>query len=138
MSVRGRGPRCGIDPSSGSVAPPFPCAALAVAATLPWWLTHLQTVGSGILALGSTHWSDAVILLVGGLILSRLCYLAAVSQVAQVARLMQVAFDLYRHAILKQMDLTLPSNLKAERGLWNQLTHQVLASEAALMFERLT
>jgi hypothetical protein len=91
----------------------------------------LALVGSGILALGSTLWSDAVILLVGGLILSRLCYLAAVSQVAQVARLMQVAFDLYRHAILKQMDLTLPSNLKAERGLWNQLTHQVLAGSAA-------
>jgi hypothetical protein len=87
----------------------------------------LLAVGGGIvMVLGDAVWPAAVVVLVGGLVLSRLCYLAAVSQVAQLAGLIRVAFDLYRHAILVQLGQATPSDLSAERTLWIHLTYQML------------
>jgi hypothetical protein len=91
----------------------------------------LALVGGGTLAVGGIDWSTAAEALIGGLLLSRLCYLAAVSQLAQLASLMRVAFDLYRHAILTQLHVTIPSDLEAERGLWKRLTQELFADVAA-------
>jgi hypothetical protein len=91
----------------------------------------LALVGGGTLVLGGIGWPSAAAALIGGLLLSRLCYLAAVSQLAQLASLMRVAFDLYRHAILTQLHLAIPSDLDAERGLWQRLTQELFVDVAA-------
>jgi hypothetical protein len=91
----------------------------------------LALVGGGTLAVGGIGWPGAAGVLVGGLLLSRLCYLAAVSQLAQLASLMRVAFDLYRHAILTQLHLAIPGDLDAERGLWQRLTQELFVDVAA-------
>jgi hypothetical protein len=60
---------------------------------------------------------------IGGLLLARACYLAAVNQSIMYGRLVRVAFDLYRHEILKKMHMQVPDNLIAERLLWDMLTN---------------
>jgi hypothetical protein len=37
-----------------------------------------------------------------------------------------VGFDLYRHEILRQMDLEVPQDFETERALWHRLTAQLL------------
>ena len=91
----------------------------------------LAVGGGAVMVLGDAVWPAAVVVLVGGLVLARLCYLAAVSQVTQLAGLMRVAFDLYRHAILAQLGLATPSDLPAERTLWIDLTYQMLDGSVA-------
>jgi len=60
-----------------------------------------------------------------GLILARMCYLAAVNQAITYGVLVRVAFDFYRHEILKQMHVPVPDNLVEERLLWNTLNSVV-------------
>ncbi len=91
-------------------------------------LTALGIVGAVVLAVEGALWPGGVIVLVAGLVLSRLAYLAAVSQASEFARLIRVAFDLYRQEILSQMGLTLPVNLSAERALWRRLTDEIIAA----------
>ncbi len=90
--------------------------------------TALALGGAGVFALAGGHWIALIAVLLGGLLLSRLCYRAAVSQAAEVASLLRVGFDLYRHDILRQMDLEVPADLAAERALWRQLTTELLGS----------
>lgn len=89
--------------------------------------TTLALAGTAVLILAGGHWTAAIVTLLGGLALSRLCYRAAVSQAAELKSLMWVAFDLYRHEILRQMDLEIPGDLATERALWAQLTTETLA-----------
>jgi hypothetical protein len=86
----------------------------------------LALVGAATLGLAGGQWAVAIAVLVGGVLLSRLCYRAAVSQAEDLGSMLRVAFDLYRSAILKQMGVEHPSDLAAERALWQQLTDQVL------------
>jgi hypothetical protein len=89
--------------------------------------TGAAGVGGPMLILVGGHWLAAVITIVGGFLLARLCYRAATSQAMEVANLVKVGFDLYRHDILRQMDLEVPADLDAERALWGQLTAETLA-----------
>ena len=56
-----------------------------------------------------------------GLLLARACYSAAVNQAMNYGKMVRVAFDHYRHEILKQMHLSAPDNLVDERLLWDSL-----------------
>lgn len=88
--------------------------------------TGLALTGAAALALAGSRWIDALIVLVIGLVLSRLCYRAAIGQAVALGSQLGVAFDLYRHDILRQMDLEVPTDLEAERALWQQLTRELL------------
>jgi hypothetical protein len=81
-----------------------------------------------------------VLWLVAGLVLARLCYVAAVREAGQVGTLIRVAFDLYRSTILQQLGVTEPTDLAKERALWQQLTLPRLdaATAAALAAQRAT
>jgi hypothetical protein len=84
--------------------------------------TALAFGGLLTFGLAGGQWIAAIVTLVGGVVLARLCYRAAVSQAAELAGLLSVGFDLYRHELLRQMDLKIPKDLGAERELWPQLT----------------
>ena len=64
---------------------------------------RLALTAAAVLGLAAGQWLRALGVLLAGLLLAYLCYRAAVSQAAEFARIMRVAFDLYRHAILTQM-----------------------------------
>ena len=92
-------------------------------------LLNLSLVFVG-LGLGATivvgllgrHVVSGLLWLLGGLVLARLCYGAAVRQASEVGSLIRVAFDLYRQAILQQLGVEPPSDLTQEQALWQQLT----------------
>jgi hypothetical protein len=65
----------------------------------------------------------------GGLLLARLCYYAALSPAGGYGNLVRVAFDFYRGEILKQMRIELPPDRTSERMLWEHLTQRVYAYE---------
>ena len=89
-------------------------------------LAVLGVGGSLVLAFGQQV-RVAVAVLAAGLILSRLSYAAAVSQVSEFARLIRVAFDLYRHDIISQLGMTCPADLPSERAMWQRLTNELVA-----------
>lgn len=67
----------------------------------------------------------ALWLLVTGVVtvlLARFCYLAAVVQATDYGQHVRVAFDLYRHEVLKQMHIPLPKSLEEESALWEALS----------------
>jgi hypothetical protein len=64
---------------------------------------------------------NALIILAAGLVLSHLCYRAAVTQATELARTVWVAFDLYRSAILEHFHEERPATLEEERLLWQRL-----------------
>lgn len=66
-----------------------------------------------------------VLVFAGGLLLAWFCYQGAVSQAAGYGNLIRVAFDLYRHEILKQMRIDVPDNLMDEGELWTALNQWV-------------
>jgi hypothetical protein len=82
--------------------------------------------GGAALGLFGGNWSVALVILVGGLLLSWLCYRAGVSQAAELGTNLRVAFDLYRYDILTQLGLEHPADLAAERALWQRLTDEML------------
>lgn len=88
--------------------------------------TGLALTGGAALALAGSRWIDALVVLVVGMVLARLCYRAAIGQAVALGSQLGVAFDLYRHDILRQMDLEVPADLEAERALWQQLTRELL------------
>jgi len=57
-----------------------------------------------------------------GLSLAIGLYYTAISQATVYGKLVRVAFDLYRHEILKQMHIPVPDNLFKERTVWDMLT----------------
>ncbi len=84
-------------------------------------LTMLAFGGAIAVLLTDRLWWLFAIVFLGGLLLARICYLAAVSQAVDYGESVRVAFDLYRHDILKQMHIPLPDNLFKERLLWELL-----------------
>jgi hypothetical protein len=82
--------------------------------------------GAPILALAGGNLTAALIVLAGGLLLSRLCYRAAVSQAVELGNRLRVGFDLYRHEILRQLNLEIPADFEEERALWQKLTAEML------------
>jgi len=83
--------------------------------------SYLAFLGVVVLGLVGSQERNALILLVIGLVLSQLCYRAAVSQATELARGIWVAFDLYRFSILEQLREEEPADLDAERALWQRL-----------------
>jgi len=88
---------------------------------LSMMLTMLALGGGTAVLLANRLWWLFGAVFLGGLLLARLCYLAAVSQAVDYGESVRVAFDLYRHDILKQMHIPLPDNLFKERLLWELL-----------------
>lgn len=105
---------------SGSQAPMMGLLNLSVV------FTGLALAGAPVLALAGGNWTAALGVLVGGLLLARLSYRAAVSQATELGNLLRVGFDLYRHEILRQLNLEIPADLEEERALWRKLTAEML------------
>jgi hypothetical protein len=84
-------------------------------------LTLLALGGGGALFLTYRYWWLGVLVFIGGLALARTCYVAASNQAMDYGQLVRVAFDFYRHDILKQMHIAVPDNLVEERLLWDAL-----------------
>jgi hypothetical protein len=93
------------------------------------YLAFLAVVVLGLL--GSQEFA-ALLALVVGLVLSQLCYRAAVTQATDLARTIWVAFDLYRFSILEQLREEKPGDLGAERALWARLAERLRDLEAPL------
>lgn len=116
-------------PSLVTLLPEALCTQLDTALTpmvallnLSMLLTLLTLGGGVILLLAHWHWWLVALIFVGGLVLAHMCYRAAVNQALDYGRLVRVAFDFYRHEILKQMHIPVPDNLVEERHLWDALT----------------
>ncbi|MFN8591755.1 MAG: hypothetical protein U0031_09880 [Thermomicrobiales bacterium] len=90
----------------------------------------LAPLGMIVLGVMGSRWVAAIVTTVVVFILARLCYLAAVSQAAELASQLRVAFDLYRYEILNQLDFDRPGDLAAERDLWRRLASEILAIPA--------
>jgi hypothetical protein len=89
-------------------------------------LLTLLAVGGGVsLLLTDKAWWWGVFVFLAGLVLARACYVAAANQAADYGQFVRVAFDLYRHDILKQMHVPVPDNLVEERLLWDALNAMV-------------
>jgi hypothetical protein len=91
------------------------------------YLAFLAVVVLGLL--GSQELT-ALLVLVVGIVLSQLCYRAAVTAATDLARNIWVAFDLYRFSILAQLREQEPSNLDEERALWQRLAERRHALDA--------
>ncbi|MEZ4563364.1 MAG: hypothetical protein R2853_11555 [Thermomicrobiales bacterium] len=97
-------------------------------------LLNLSVVFCGLAGLGilagmlTRQWLTMILLCSGSIVLSRLTYRAAVSQAAEVASMLRVAFDLYRYDILGQLGKPSPEDMAAERALWLSLTREVLGA----------
>ena len=87
--------------------------------------TALALIGAAVLGLVGANWLVAFVILVGGLLLAWLCYMAGVSQAAELGTNLRVAFDLYRYDILSQLGQERPADLAEERALWQRLTDQM-------------
>jgi len=79
------------------------------------------TAAIALLMWGQTWWLFPVAVL-GGCGAARLCYCAAVTQAAGYGALIRAAFELYRHRILNEMGIELPSSFEDEQYLWKALT----------------
>jgi hypothetical protein len=75
--------------------------------------------------LSFTKWWLGVLTFIGGLVLARVCYVAASNQAVDYGQLVRAAFDFYRHDVLKQMHIVVPDNLVEERLLWDALNVMV-------------
>lgn len=82
--------------------------------------------GFAVVGVVGGRWPIAIVFLIGGAVAARLCYRAAVSQAVAFSILLEVAFDLFRHEILRQMDVSVPDDLPDERELWRQMTRRLL------------
>jgi hypothetical protein len=85
----------------------------------------LAVVGGPVFAWLSRGWLWFATILTAELFLAWLCYLAAVTQAVEYGKVVRVAFDLYRHEILKQMHVAVPDNLALETALWTSLTEWI-------------
>ena len=84
-----------------------------------------------VLGLVGQQWPAALTVAAGGGVLAWLGYHAALSQALEVTSQTRAAFNLYRHAILTQMGLTIPDTMAAERALWQFLTKELLGQPPA-------
>jgi hypothetical protein len=83
--------------------------------------SYLAFLAVVVLGLMGSQELTALLVLVVGVVLSQLCYRAAVSQATDLARTIWVAFDLYRFSILDQLREEAPADLDAEHALWQRL-----------------
>lgn len=105
---------------SGALAPMMALLNLSVV------FVALALAAVVVLGLLAAKWIAAVVWLLAGSLLAWLCYRAAVSQAMELGSMLRVAFDLYRHEILRQWNLETPAGQAAERALWQRLTNDLL------------
>jgi hypothetical protein len=86
------------------------------------YLAFLAVVVLGLLG---TQELNALLILAAGVVISHLCYRAAVTQATEFARAVWVAFDLYRSLILEQLHEERPATLEEERVLWQRLAERM-------------
>jgi len=67
----------------------------------------------------------------GGLLLSRMAYLAAVMSAAVFGDLVRSCFDLFRGDLLTRLGWQIPADLPAERRLWTALSQQLYRRSAS-------
>ena len=79
-----------------------------------------------VLGVVGQQWTAAIGVAIVGGVLAWLGYQGAVNQTLEVTTQIRVAFNLYRHEILKQMGLDIPDTMAAERALWQTLTRELL------------
>lgn len=80
-------------------------------------------VGGGWLLFGGVYRPLLFVAVVGGGILfARVFYETAVQSAVEYGVLIRTAFDLYRHQLLKALDLPVPASPTRERLLWPKLT----------------
>jgi hypothetical protein len=82
--------------------------------------------GGAMLGFVGGLWTTALSVFVVGVVLAWLCYRAAVAQAAEAGRHLHAAFDLYRHEILKQLNLDVPGDRETESALWEELSRQMV------------
>lgn len=93
----------------------------------------LWAVGAAVvLGPGTGDWRVAAGCLVVGLAAANLCQRAALGQAQELGTQLRVGFDLYRHEILRQMDVDVPADPDDERALWRQLTLELLGAPDAV------
>lgn len=85
-------------------------------------------IGFGIAGLASLVW---VLCAVGGVILARLSYLAAVASAAVFGDLVRSCFDLFRGDLLTHLGWQMPDTLPDERALWIALGQQLYRRSAS-------
>jgi hypothetical protein len=85
----------------------------------------LTPVAVVVLGPAGLLWGAAIAVVVT-LLLSRLCYGAAVSQAAEVGVRVNAAFDLYRSALLTQLEQGRTGELATERARWRQMAGDML------------
>jgi hypothetical protein len=86
---------------------------------------YLAILAVVVLGLLGSQELTALLALMVGIVLSQLCYRAAVTQATDLARNIWVAFDLYRFSILEQLREQEPGNLDEERALWRRLAERL-------------
>jgi len=91
----------------------------------------LAVVGAAAFLLSPPMWAGVLASLLGGVVLSRMCYAVATFQARQLANAFRVGFDLYRHAILTHLGLPIPGDVEEERALWARLGAEILARQPA-------
>ncbi|HKP76381.1 MAG TPA: hypothetical protein VJT67_12710 [Longimicrobiaceae bacterium] len=77
--------------------------------------------GVYLLGWNRSAWMFAIPVVAGAL-LARGCYLAAVSQAVSYGNLIRVAYDFYRHLVLKNLRVPIPEELDDEMELWDALS----------------
>ena len=96
---------------------------------------YLAFLAVVVLGLMGTQELNALFILAAGLVLSHLCYRAAVTQATELARTVWVAFDLYRSAILEHFHEERPATLEEERLLWQRLGERLHQMDEPLAAE---
>lgn len=86
-------------------------------------LSFLFAVLSGSwIALTSQNWLLLAGVVISGVLLSIWFYESTLQRATEYGLLIRTAFDLYRHELLKAIDVPLPPSPREERTLWDQLT----------------
>jgi hypothetical protein len=116
------------DTMSGIVATELANTTGLLNLSLVW--AAIALVGAVVLGVAGELWTTAIAVLGGGLLLSWVSYRTAVTEGAEAGRNFHAAYDLYRHEILKQMELEPPSDREAERALWKGLSTELLERSA--------
>ena len=93
---------------------------------------YLAFLAVVVLGLVGSQALTALLVLVVGIVLSQLCYRAAVAQATELARNIWVAFDLYRFSILEQLQEKEPADLDEERALWQRLAERLHELDAPM------
>lgn len=85
-------------------------------------LFTLLSIAGAITTIIDHQWLLSGVIFLAGLFLARVLYLAVVNQAIVYGKLVRVAFDLYRHEILRQMHIPIPNSLFKERVIWDMLS----------------